>query len=311
MTAERGIIARILREPLIQFLLLGTALFAGYSYITPDASPGTGEYEILLTPDELLQMTVYFQSRWQRPPTAEEFNQLLENKIQEKILYREAIAMGLDQDDTIVSRRMAQKMKFLAEDVAAARVPDIDELRTWYDAHSELFAMPGRISFRQVYFSPDIRGDQARTAAEAALVELAGQPIDSPLVAASGDRILLQDYFGDRSVETLAKEFGPSFAQAIRDVKPGAWRGPIESGLGWHLVFVDNLEPGREPDFFEVETEVKNAWLAQQKDIAWREAYDEMRAKYTVLLPAFPEAEVQTAPPSTASTSTDTDDDTL
>jgi len=289
VTVDRGIIAGVLREPLIQFLLLGTALFAGYSYVTPDASPGSGEYEILLTPDDLLQMTVYFQSQWQRPPTLEEFNLLLENKVEEVILYREALAVGLDQDDTIVRRRMAQKMKFLAEDVAAARVPDIDELRAWYDANGDLFAMPGRISFRQIYFSPDKRGEQVRDAAEAALAELAGQAIDSPLVASRGDTIMLQEYFGDRSVETLAKEFGPAFAQAVRDVTPGAWQGPIESGLGWHLVFVDNLEPGRQPDFFEVETEVRNAWLAEQKEIAWQEAYEEMRAKYTILLPNFAE----------------------
>lgn len=276
----------MLREPLVQFLLLGTALFALYSFFAGEEGPGNAEYEIYLTPDELLQMTVYFESQWKRQPNLEEFGRLLEIRVEEEILYREALAMGLDQDDTIVRRRMAQKMKFLAEDVAAARDPGINELRRWFVDNSRLFALPGRISFRQVYFSPDQRGAQARQAAEIALMQLAGQPIDSPLTAELGDSIMLQDYFGDRSVESLAQVFGPAFAQEVRRLPPGSWQGPIESGLGWHLVFIDFLEPGRLPDFSEVEPEVRNAWLAEQKEAAYRTAYEEMRAKYTILLPA-------------------------
>jgi len=277
---------QILREPLVQFLLLGTALFALYSFFAGEEGPGDAEYEIYLTPDELLQMTVYFESQWKRPPNLEEFGRLLEIRVEEEILYREALAMGLDQDDTIVRRRMAQKMKFLAEDVASARDPGYDELRQWFEQNSALFAMPGRISFRQIYFSPDERGTQAQEAAEAALTQLAGQPIDSPLSGELGDSIMLQDYFGDRSVESLAQVFGPAFAQEVRRLPPGSWQGPIESGLGWHLVFIDFLEPGRLPDFSEVEPEVRNAWLAEQKEAAYRTAYEEMRAKYTILLPA-------------------------
>jgi len=281
---------RLLREPLVQFLLLGAALFGLYSHFTGDEGPGETEYEIYLTPDELLQMTAYFEAQWKRQPNLEEFGRLLENRVEEEILYREALAMGLDQDDTIVRRRMAQKMKFLAEDIAAAREPQIEELREWFAENSSLFALPGRISFRQIYFSPDQRGTQAREAAETALAQLLDQPIDSPLAAALGDSIMLQEYFGDRSVEALAREFGPAFAQEVRRLPPESWQGPIESGLGWHLVFVDSLEPGRLPDFSEVEPEVRNAWLAEQKEVAYRTAYEEMRAKYTIILPAAPDS---------------------
>jgi hypothetical protein len=293
---------RFLSEPLVHFLLLGSALFGLYSYFSPDGASENTDYDIYLTPDELLQMNVYFESQWKRPPTIEEFGHLLENRVEEEVLYREALAMGLDQDDTIVRRRMAQKMKFLAEDVAAAREPDLEELRQWYAENEGLFAMPGRISFRQIYFSPDKRATQARQAAQAALAQLAGQAIDSPMIASLGDSIMLQEYFGDRSVETLAKEFGPSFAQNVMDIQAGSWQGPIESGLGWHLVFVDSLEPGRIPDFFEVEQEVRTAWLAEQKDLAFRTAFEKMRAKYTVLLPTGPDERTQAISPVSAST---------
>jgi hypothetical protein len=147
-------------------------------------------------------------------------------------------------------------------------------------------AQPPGVSFRHAYFSPDRRGERAQAEAADALARLSGQPQDSPLAGSLADSFMFQDYYGDRSTEQLAKDFGPRFAQAVSRLTPGSWQGPLESGYGWHLVFVDSLIPGRTPDFEEIQPDVKNAWLADQKEQAWRKAYDEMRAKYTVLLPA-------------------------
>jgi len=279
---------RWLREPLLHFLLLGGALFVVYGYFERELGAADTSKQIRLTPDDVFAMGTYFQSQWRRMPTPEEFGRLVESKIQEEVLYREAIAMGLDKDDTIVKRRMAQKMQFLAEDVAAAREPERAELEAWFARNTDKFALPGRINFRQLYFSPDRRGDHARGDAEKALAKLAGQPVDAKIAASFSDPFMLQDYYGDRSPAQIAKEFGPVFAQAVFRAKPGAWQGPIESGFGWHLVFVDSFVPGRTPAFAEVESDVKTAWLADQKAQAWRKAYETMRAKYTVLLPVLP-----------------------
>ena len=102
---------------------------------------------------------------------------------------------------------------------------------------------------------------------------------------------MFQDYYRDRAPEYLGKEFGPQFATAVTQLAPGAWRGPVESGFGWHLVFVDTVVPGRVPAFEEIEPEVKTAWLAEQKALAWEKAYREMRAKYVVLLPSPPDSQ--------------------
>jgi len=284
-----SVASRWLREPLLHFLLLGAALFGAYSYFEPRVDGPETSMQIRLTPDELLQLILVFQAQWQRPPTQAEFSRLVENKVQEEVLYREAVAMGLDKDDTIVKRRMTQKMQFLAEDVAAAYEPTTAELEAWYARNARKFALPGRLNFRHLYFSPDRRGARTRDDAGDALAKLAGQPVDSKLTASLGDPFMMQDYYADRSPEQLAKEFGPAFAQAIFRVGPGAWQGPIESGFGWHLVFVDSFVPGRAPSFAEVESDVKTAWLGERKAEAWRKAYDAMRAKYTVLLPALPE----------------------
>ena len=119
----------------------------------------------------------------------------------------------------------------------------------------------------------------------AALTKLAGQPQDSKLAASIADAFMFQEYYRDRAPEQLAKEFGPQFALAVAKLEPGSWQGPVQSGLGWHLVFIDTAVPGRVPAFEEVEAEVKAAWLGEQKVLAWQKAYNEMRAKYTVLLP--------------------------
>ena len=281
---------RWLSEPLLHFVILGAVLFGAYSYFEPRLARPETSKQISLTRDDLLQLVLVFQSQWQRPPTQAEFGRLVESKVREEVLFREALAMGLDKDDTIVKRRMAQKMQFLAEDVAAAYEPTTAELEAWYEKNADKFALPSRLNFQHVYFSPDRRGEQARDDAANALAKLADQPVDSKLAASLGDPFMLQDYYADRAPEQLAKEFGPPFAQAIFRTKPGAWQGPIESGFGWHLVFVDSFVPGRAPAFAEVEADVKTAWLGEMKAEGWRKAYDAMRAKYTVSLPEIPES---------------------
>ena len=183
---QQTALRRLLREPLIHFLLLGAVLFGAWQFWQRDSGALAPSHQIRLTVEELTQLALLFQSQWRREPTADEFSRLVENRVQEEVLYREALAMGLDKEDTIVKRRMAQKLQFLAEDVSAAREPDRAELEAWYARHSDTFAQPNRVSFRHLYFSPDRRGARAREDATNALTKLAGQPQDARL--ASVDR---------------------------------------------------------------------------------------------------------------------------
>jgi hypothetical protein len=286
---------RWLREPFVQFVLLGAILFAVYTW--SGRGGGESSKEIRLNYDDLAQMVLLFQSQWRRDPTPEELNRLVENRVQEEVLYREGLALGLDKGDTIVKRRMAQKMQFLAEDINAAHEPSKDELQSWYEKNRNAFAQPPRVSFRHLYFSPDRRGARTRDDAAVALAKVAGEPQDTKLAASLADRFMFQDYYRERGPENLAKEFGPKFALAVAKVPSGSWQGPIESGLGWHLVFIDTVVPGRVPPFEEIESDVKVAWLAEQKAKGWENAYREMRAKYTVLLAAPPDGASANAAP--------------
>ena len=283
-----SIMRRLLHEPLVHFLLIGAVLFGLHS-VTQSGRPATASSkEIRLSLDEIAQLTLLYQSQWRRLPTPQELERMVENKVQQEILYREALAMGLDKDDEIVKRRMAQKMQFLAEDVAAAREPTTAELKSWFEKNSAKFAQPPRLSFRHLYFSTDRRGTRARNDAEQALAKLAGQPVDAKIASSLADPFMFQDYYRDRAPDYLGKEFGPQFALALVKLPPGAWHGPIESGFGWHLVFVDTVILGRVPAFEEVEADVRTTWLGEQKAHAWEKAYKEMRAKYTVRLPGPP-----------------------
>jgi peptidyl-prolyl cis-trans isomerase C len=284
---------RWLREPLLHFLLIGAVLFGIYSWMNRGRMGIEPSRQIAITMDDLRAMEGYFESQWHRPPTPVEFQAMVEDKVREEVLYREGLAMGLDKDDTIVKRRMAQKVEFLSEDVAAAHEPSTAELKAWFDKNKEKFALPGRYSFRHIYFSPDKRGKIAEQDAAQALAKISGQPEDSKLAAAMGDNFMFQDYYGDRAPSAIAKEFGPQFAVALEKLKPGLWQGPVESGYGWHLVFVDSVIPGRIPAFEEMEPDVKTAWLAEQKSTAWQKAYADMRAKYSVMLPAAPSEAAQ------------------
>jgi len=276
---------RLLREPLLHFLLAGLLLFVIYRALHPTVSNVSALHQIELTSDDLRQLQVVWTVQRQRPPTQEEMRALIESRVREEILYREALALGLDRGDAIVKRRLAQKMEFLADDVSALRDPAADELRTWYARNSERFAAAGRRSFRHVYFSTDRRGALARGDALRALLKLDGGPADSPTVGTIGDHFMFQDHYGDRSPEQTASIFGSAFAAAVGQLQPGSWHGPVESGLGWHLVFVTSATPGRVPSYDEIEPDIRAAWTDEQRSEARQRAFEAMKARYEISLP--------------------------
>jgi peptidyl-prolyl cis-trans isomerase C len=279
----------------VQFLLIGTALFLGHRFLYPGPDAGAPSTRIELTDDDLRQMSVAWLAQGRPTPTPEQMRSLVDMRVREEILYREALALGLDKGDTIVKRRLAQKMEFLFEDVSALREPTREDLKAWFDKNSDRFALPVRASFRHLYFSPDHRGARAREDAARALDTLRGKPASAQEGAALADPFMFQDYFGDRSFDEMAKLFGPKFAQALLQQPPGSWQGPIESGYGWHLVWVDSLTPRRVPAFEEAETEVKTEWIADQRAETRRRAYEAMRARYEIILPAPAKQDVSTA----------------
>jgi peptidyl-prolyl cis-trans isomerase C len=276
-----------LREPLVQFFLIGATLFLISAALNRGTSQRARGHDIVLSMDDLRQFHNTFRAQWEREPSPEEMRGLVEQRIREEILYREALQLGLDKDDVIIRRRLAQKMQFLSEDVSTAHEPKTEELKLWYVKNSQRFSLPATITFRHLYFSPDRRGRNTQQAAVNTLAKIASQSADSK-AADLADPFMFQNYYRDRSKDQLTKELGTSFAQAVFQLKPGSWQGPIESGYGWHLVWIESISPGRLPNFEEVEPDVKTAWLADRKTQQWEQAYEKMRTRYQVLLPEPP-----------------------
>jgi peptidyl-prolyl cis-trans isomerase C len=278
-------VRRSTREPLLHFLLIGLVLFVVYDQMHPSSETKSESNRIVLTSDDFEQLGVTWLAQGRPPPTPEQMQSLIELKVREEVLYREGMALGLDKDDTIVKRRIAQKMEFLAEGASIDSNPSSGTLKAWFKDNSQRFSLPPRVSFRHVYFSPDRRGEHAREGAEQALVQLAGKSADWKDVGIMGDPFMDQDYYSGRSVEDMAKLFGSSFAREVVGIKPGSWQGPIESGYGWHLVFIDSSSPSRIPEFEEIEPEIKSEWIDDQRAEFKRKTYEAMRARYQVVMP--------------------------
>lgn len=275
---------RALREPLVQFLLVGLALFGAWHLVAPEQAERDSGRRIVISEDDLKQMRLAWAAQGQPPPTPQQMQALVEARVREEVLYREALALGLDKDDAIVRRQLARKMEFVAEDVSKLQEPQPAELRAWFDKNPQRFALPPRVTFRHVYFSPDRRGANARADAEAALPRLAGQAIDTAAAGTVGDAFMFQSFYGDRSLEVVAKEFAPRFAQGLLGVPVGRWAGPVQSGYGWHLVYVDALTPQRVPDFEEIEPQIKAAWTEDQREKTRARLFEQMRARYEVVV---------------------------
>ncbi len=275
----------VFREPLVYFLVAGLVLFALYRALNPVTMERDAPTRVSLTEDDLRQITVAWLAQGRSTPTLEQVRSLAETKVREEVLYREALALGLDKDDTIVKRRLVQKMEFLAEDLSALRDPAPGELKAWFDANASKFALPPRVTFRHVYFSPDARGTRARDDSIRALAALDGKAPDGVAAERVGDPFMFQAYYADRTPEQVAKIFGNEFANTLFDVKLGAWQGPFASGLGWHVVFVTSRDAPRLPPIEEVETDVRAEWMAEQRAAAKRRMYETMRTRYEVVLP--------------------------
>lgn len=286
--AGEGPVNRILKEPLVHFLLLGVAIFAAFSLVSGrDAVPRDA---IVVSAGKIEHLGALFERTWRRPATRADLEGLVDDFVREEVAYREGLAAGLDRDDTILRRRIRQKLEFLAEDFASRAEPSHAELAAYLAAHPENFRIESRLAFRQVFLDPEQRGDALEADARALLGALNGDPdLDAAL---QGDRILLEHGYADVSVRDVANLFGARFAAAVVELEPGAWRGPIASGYGVHLVRVDDRTEARVPELDEVRAAVRREWDDARREEALEAFYAELLSRYEVRI-EWPEPRAQ------------------
>jgi hypothetical protein len=281
-------LSRILREPLLHFLLLGAALFLGYSLISR-SDGGNAPRRIILSSGQLEHLATGFTRTWQRPPTDAELKGLIDDWVREEIATREAIALGLDKDDTVIRRRLRQKLEFVSEDIAARHEPTDAELNAYLHAHPKAFIIEPRITFSQVYLNParhgpHLAGDTARMLARLQRSG-SGRNSDDSLL---GDPFLLERTFQSVPLSEIARQFGEKFATALSQLAPGEWSGPIESGYGVHLVLVRERTAERLPELVDVREQVVREWADAWRVEEDKRFYQDLLKRYTVIVQPGP-----------------------
>jgi len=269
---------KLLREPLLHFAVAGVALFSAYSWLNGSRPASDGVEPVRIGAGQIQWLKETYSNQWLRPPDANELQGLVTDLVNEELLAREAQAMGLGENDTIVRRRLAQKLKFLVEDTSRLAEPTDAELRQYFEANAARFEDSPRLSFSQIYFNPENRKDAAK---DAGLV-LAELSATSPDVAELGDRFLLEAEMTHADRQVIANAFGDEFADALLVIEPGKWSGPLKSGYGTHLVFVSVKETPRKPAFEAVRDKVIAEWRRESEQQVNQEYLARLREKYGV-----------------------------
>jgi hypothetical protein len=269
----------LLKEPLLHFLLLGAALFAVHHVLSRET--GERPEQVVLGAGEIEHMAAVFARFQQRPPTAEELKGLIDERVREEILSREAVKLGLDRDDQIIRRRLRQKLEFVATDLAAMDEPTDAELAAWLADHQGRFREDQSFTFRHVYLDPGKRGERLESDA-AALLAVLRRGDSGADTSAFGDGFLLPHEFADQPRETLGAQFGPDFAAALAELPTGQWAGPVRSGYGAHLVLVAARSEGRLPTLDEVRESVHRDLKSHRRIEANRRFLDGLLEGYDV-----------------------------
>lgn len=265
---------RLLREPLLHFLFGGAALFLLYGEVAGrDDAPD----QIVIDEVRVANLASTFQRTWMRLPTRSELDGLIAEYVKEEVLYREALALGLDDDDLIIRRRLRQKMEFLSSDLVAVAEPSEAELEGYLEENQAAFRLPATTTFVQVYLDAERPGAAER--ASALLERLAASAVaDRP----TGDATLLPEGLQRASDRDVANQFGTEFAEALAAAPIGVWSGPIRSSYGLHLVRVSERVAGRLPPLAEIRDRVDLEWSVAQRQEANDAFYRALRERYRV-----------------------------
>jgi hypothetical protein len=278
----------LLREPLLHFLAIGAALFL-YFHFSGGGNAGPGSTRIVISAGQIAHLEAGFTRTWSRPPTAAELKGMVDEWVREEIAVREAMAAGLDRDDTVIRRRLRQKLDFLVEDSTEANPPTEDELKAWLAQHADEYRTEPRLAFRQVFVSRERRGAAADADAAAILKRLvAAGP--SVRIDQIGDATMLPAEFELAPLRDVERTFGADFAKELDTIAPDTWSGPVRSGYGLHLVLVRKRVEGGLPAFEALRPIALREVVAERRKRQLAALYDGLLQKYTVVVerPAAP-----------------------
>ncbi len=278
---------KLLKEPLLHLILIGVVIYGGWRFFQSQ-DEGVETAKIHVNARQIDGMVVQWKKRWNRPPTREEIDGLIQKYVREEILYRQAVAMGLDKNDPVTRLRTVQKLEFLTNDLAAAQQPADAELKQYFADNEADYRSPDRITFSQVFFNPDERKDATLDDAKAALAELEGSEAPDPATLEAGDRTMMKNHFVSVDQAGITRQMGGGFAESVMKLEPGQWHGPVLSGYGVHLVYVFGVKEGVLPPFNAVKDKVLAAWHEEKREELNAGFLEGLRERYEIVIDEVP-----------------------
>jgi peptidyl-prolyl cis-trans isomerase C len=272
---------QLVREPLIHFLLIGAGIYAAYGFLASNEN-NEDERTVTISAGDIQTMADQWTQLWNRPPTEQELTGFIRSHVRVQILYREALAMGLDDGDTVIERRLAQKLEMLARSLITPADPTDEILQAWLADNSEQFRAPDLYTITHIFFDPDKRGETTLDDAQTALNKLKELNEVAADFADYGDRFMLQNHYPGRTELQLRKLFGSGFVEQIVDLQPGEWHGPVLSGYGVHLVLVNDVMLAPQLSFDDIKLQIKEQWIGEQIDEMSERFIDELISRYEV-----------------------------
>jgi|HubBroStandDraft_3_1064219.scaffolds.fasta_scaffold33534_2 peptidyl-prolyl cis-trans isomerase C len=271
---------RILKEPLIHFLLLGGLIFFMASFVYNKNRKD--ERTIVINNEKIGNIIRLYTVTAGAPPNKTQLDAMIEDYIREEIFYRESLKMRLDKDDEIIRRRLSQKMEFLQSDLSVVAPPTQKQLEDFYHSHPENFMDSGAVSFTHIYFSADKKGaEEAQGRAQAVKAKLMSS--GKTRAPELGDPFSLQfDYTGQNKLD-IVQLFGQKPIEDSLFKSPlDKWIGPVESGYGWHLIRIYERKQTRIPPFESVKDKVRDDYIATMKDSLNKVAFEKLKRKYAI-----------------------------
>ena len=283
-TSLRKVVTDLARQPLVHFLVIGAAIGVLYAWLgDPDAV--RPDRTIRISSANISRLEAGWRARWNRAPTPEELDGLIRAQIREAALYREALAMGLNEDDRVIRRVLVRKLEGIARDLVEVSLsPTEQDLATYFGEHADRYRPASLITFTHVFVDPDRRGEQTLQDADEILAELQlqGQPPQG--IEAFGDPFMLQRYYPQKTEQRIASLFGREFARSVFELPAGRWHGPVLSGYGTHLVYVDGLTEFPAPTLAEVEQRVRQDWVDGRREEITEQYFAQLLARYDVIV---------------------------
>jgi hypothetical protein len=256
---------KIIREPLVHFALVGAALFVLYGLVNDSSSAGA-DNRIVVSAGRVEQVVAIFHKTWQRPPTAEELKNLIDDYVLEEIYFRQAVAMGIDRNDSVIRRRLRQKYEFLTDDMASALSPTDAQLAAYIEANQQTFREDASYTFSQVFLDPkETNNDRVVSDTLAKLRSGEMRP--------QGFGLLPVD-FEAAPARIIDRTFGSGFSQSLDELESGQWTGPVASGFGAHLILLQERVPGFVPELADIRPIAEREW-ANEKRIQSRDAINQ------------------------------------